>query len=125
MREEIALEEAALAFASRLSAAGTKSTRIEWQGPFRESSFTNFRLAPMECRSWAEVALLHDQLPQAVRQAAAGVSRGAAPDFVVLGGIGAAWPFARDALARFEGVITTSPTERSSRARGGLVALVS
>jgi hypothetical protein len=112
LRDEIALNEATLAFASRLSAADPHKA-VEWQGPFREHAFTNLRIAPAECRSWPEVALLHNQLPSMVRQVAAGFSGGAAPDAVVLGGIGALWPFARDALGSLGGVATASHAEHA------------
>jgi hypothetical protein len=108
--QELALRDAALEFVMKFRYA-EPARAVEWEGVFRERLFAPLRLTSDECRGWPEVIRLEAELPATVRQALHQVGA-AAPDLIVVGGVGAAWPFPTDVAGRIARVWRSEePTE--------------
>jgi len=58
--------------------------------------YATLELSAAECELWPEVMKLTAALPSAIRRSAGALKPGASPDVVIVGGVGAGWPFARD-----------------------------
>ncbi len=114
--DEMALRDAASEFGARLNRA-PDSEQIEWEGPLAERMFEKLRLSRRECREWPEVAPLMRQLPDILTGAAQAVSGRERLDLVLIGGMGAMWPFAADA-ATTQGRIWQSGFPLEDVARG-------
>jgi hypothetical protein len=113
LKEKLCIEEAVLAFASRLSRAEANMP-VLWTGPFREQLFTNFRLSPEECRSWPEAIMIESQLPKAVHEVMGGIGTGESkPDAIIVGGIGSVWPCFGIALKGVKSTVSFRDPERA------------
>ncbi len=119
--QDLLLYDAARAWGAALgrasvSSAGLRdnnvaSPRVMWDGPLRERLYAPLRLSLDEClRDWPEACALVDQLTGHIREGArkAGAKNGV-PDIVLIGGVGANWPFAAHAAAS---VVATDATPR-------------
>ncbi len=95
----MALRDAATEFGARLGHI-PEDESVEWEGPLAERMFEPLRLSRKECREWPEVAALTRQLPDVLRDAAQAVGGSERLDFVVVGGVGAMWPFAAEVAAK-------------------------
>ena len=98
--QELLLQDAAREFGAALGRAASDDTLVPWNGPFRDRMYSPLRLCVQDClRDWPEVSGLVRDLPEQIREAAreAGSDDGI-PDILLLGGAGARWPFAMDAV---------------------------
>lgn len=82
-------------FAIRLARMG----RCEWQGLLRAQMFSEFSLARRDCNIWPTVATLRADLPAMVEEALAQVAGRTSSRVIVVGGVGALWPFCQEAVA--------------------------
>ena len=100
---ELALRDAVIEFGAQLDRTDPNRA-IEWTGLFRErmSMWGPAKLTLQECNSWPEVSNLQLALPAAIRDTAVAAGGRTKPDLVVLGGVGAVWPFARSIIAAVE-----------------------
>lgn len=96
--DEMALRDAANEFGARLSRA-RQDEQVEWDGPLAERMFENLRLSRRECREWPEVGPLVQELPTLLHQTAHAVNESGRLDLVLVGGVGAMWPFAAEVAA--------------------------
>jgi hypothetical protein len=94
-----AAREAAIGFGAALGRAG-ESGEIEWKGPARGAMYAPLRLSRHSCEAWDSVRAL-SALPEMIQSQSRRLQK-AAPDFIVLGGVGALWPFARAAVSELE-----------------------
>ncbi|RYX80671.1 hypothetical protein EON83_27560 [bacterium] len=113
---EMALRDAATEFGARLSRAA-ENEQVEWEGPLAERMFEVLRLSRRECQDWPEVAPLRRQLPDILRQAGQAVNGNGRLDLVLIGGVGAMWPFASE-IASTVGPIWQSGFPLEDVARG-------
>jgi len=99
---EIAWQDALQEFGLRLSEA-SETQEVLWNGPGRDRSYAPFTLTPRQCSEWETVRGFQSDL----RVALGSHPR---PNWVLLGGLGAEWPFARN-VARTLALCwqTTSP----------------
>jgi hypothetical protein len=98
---ELALRDAVIEFGTQLGRT-YPSREIEWTGLFRERMYAPVKVTLQDCKSWPEVASLHLALPAAIRDTSVAAGGGTKPDLVVLGGVGAVWPFTRSVIAAAE-----------------------
>lgn len=106
---KVEFSAAAMEFATSLSRA-PRDQPVLWQGPLAHEAFFELALSSDDCMQWPSVR----QLDQAI---AAFFAREPGPDVIVVGGVGAAWPFAAGAAARF-GRIWPSGAPSEDVARG-------
>lgn len=106
---KIEFSAAAMEFATGLSRA-PRDQPVLWQGPLAHAAFLELALSSDDCMQWPSVR----QLDQAI---AAFFKFEPSPDVVVVGGVGAAWPFAASAASRF-GRIWPSGAPSEEVARG-------
>lgn len=90
------LNESALRFGSLLSRA-KEGEEVAWSDAFSGRLYSPLRLTRAEMRKWPEVARLYDELPDAIRRVALEVGKKATPGVVLIGGVGAVWPFPAEA----------------------------
>ena len=93
--------DAITAIATQLRQGG-QETSLPWQGPLAENLFQPFEINRRMMRHGREVLTIALQLPQTVRGAWAAL--GSKPDLLLLGGSGACWSFAGEALAASAGL---------------------
>lgn len=93
--EELGLRDAAIELGMRLGRVAP-SQPVAWIGPLQKSLFTPLEVTRQECASWPEVTRLARALPVAIRDAVLPIAERATPDILLLGAVGAAWPFAKD-----------------------------
>jgi hypothetical protein len=93
----LGLHDAAVEFGVYLSRA-QPSQLISWTGPLQGRLFTPLQVTRNECASWTEVTSLTSRLPAIIRDVTQRVSDANRPDILLIGGIGALWPFPRDAM---------------------------
>jgi hypothetical protein len=80
---------------------------VEWLGPFRDRMFSSMSFTGSEIRSWPESERLAKGLPAAVVAALKDIGRPRA-ECIVIGGSGAAWPFAVETVGALAPRIWTS-----------------
>jgi hypothetical protein len=85
------LQDAALRYAVRLSQAGADKT-VPWRETLEEQLYAPLSLSYAQCASWPECLALAQALPDAARAALTTLGSSTA-DLIVVGGIGAVWPF--------------------------------
>jgi hypothetical protein len=98
--QEFLLQDAAREFGAALRRTVRYDTILDWNGPFCARMHSPLRLRTEDClRDWPEARKLVEELPERIREAAhvAGVEDGV-PDILLLGGVGARWPFAFQAV---------------------------
>lgn len=84
---------AAMEFATALSRA-PRDQPVLWQGPLADEALFELALSPDDCAQWPSVRRLD--------QAIGGFfGHEPGPDVIVVGGVGAAWPFAATTAVRF------------------------
>jgi hypothetical protein len=114
--DDASLHVAALEFAVRLTSANGGVLR--WTGALSDRMYEPLELTVADCWArWPEAMELRRSLGRAVGE----VSRRSAPQgphLVLLGGIGAAWPFARDALRAADWATWESGSPHDDLARG-------
>jgi hypothetical protein len=117
--DEPALREAALEFGARLGRSAGDGP-LAYTGPCHEQLASPLSFRPAECAAWPEAAALTLWLPDALREATRAVAGKPRPDLILVGGVGAAWPFAAEA-ARLVGPVwpSDSPEEDVARGRPG------
>jgi hypothetical protein len=113
---ELALSDAAVGFALSMGRV-RKEEVVKWMGPLANQMFTELRLQRREVESWPEPQLWMAELPCLVQDAVGGLGYGYRPELVILGGIGACWPFAEAALEQV-GFVEVLPQAWESVARG-------
>lgn len=113
---DLALRDAALEYLKHLGRIGT-TEELEWKGLLRERMYAPLRLSQQDCRSWPEAIEFLRALPIALRAALSQMSSANAPDMIVLGGIGALWPFVAEAAAEV-GPLWRSAIPQEDLARG-------
>jgi|GEM_PF-5078497 len=113
---ELVLRDAAITFAAHLCRADAHHP-VEWTGPLAERMYAPLRLARHDCASWPEVTALTASLPAAIQRTVASVSDRTVPDCILVGGVGATWPFVADA-ARAVAPIWQSGIPQEDVARG-------
>lgn len=91
----IEMRDSLLAIATRLRLSAHDSS-FEWQGPFSDRMFHPIELDRSWFRNLPEVQSFLIDLPRLVSDAWNGF--GNRPDAILLGGVGACWPFALEAL---------------------------
>jgi hypothetical protein len=106
---------AAMEFGARLFRAAD-GRQVQWTGPFHDRMYEPLLLGARDCSLWPEVKSLA-ALPEEIRRAAEKVGGTGGPDLVLLGGVGAGWPFVRDLLAD-AGPVWASDTPQEDVARG-------
>ena len=108
---DLAMRDSALEFGSRLRRAPA-GRAVTWTGPLRDKLYTPLELTVADCCAWPEAAPLVRQLPDMIRESAAALEpsggRAARPDLILVGGVGALWPFAVIAAA------TVGPVQQSN-----------
>lgn len=89
--------DAALEFGARLGRVAPDVV-LTFTGPFQRQMLASLRLSRRECAAWPQVAVMSLRFPKLIQQALAELDATAA-DQVLVGGIGAVWPFPYDALS--------------------------
>jgi hypothetical protein len=92
---ELGLRDAAIELGMRLGSAAAKQA-IAWAGPLQKHLFTPLQWTRQECTGWPEVSRLANALPIAIRDTVTSIEDRSTPDMLLVGGVGAVWPFARD-----------------------------
>ncbi|MGH2458429.1 MAG: hypothetical protein ACRDIY_06125 [Chloroflexota bacterium] len=95
----LVMRDAAIAFGRRLSLASRDQTTA-WSGPFHDEMFASLEVSPRDAESWPGAQELDQRIPEAIRRAVSVLGADRRPDLALVGGIGAAWPFARRAVGR-------------------------
>jgi hypothetical protein len=113
---ELALSDAVILLARSLGQV-SKQGVVEWRGPLASQMYTDLRLQRRQVESWPEAQRWTIELPRLAQDAVAGLGEECAPDLIVLGGIGACWPFAAGAIKHL-GAIEAVPPVWESVARG-------
>ncbi|HLV78829.1 MAG TPA: hypothetical protein VKT32_01070, partial [Chthonomonadaceae bacterium] len=113
---ELALRDAALEFGARLRRAPS-GRAVGWTGPLRDKLYAPLQLTPEECYAWPEAAPVMSGLPGLIRDSLSAVNHAGRPDLILVGGIGAFWPFAAEA-ARSSGRVQQSESPEEDVARG-------
>jgi len=107
----LALHDAALDYAWRLSRAGERED-VLWQEAGQARMYAPLRLSRAECAAWPDAKVLIGTLPDALTDAAREVSDGRRGPRrlaqVLVGGIGALWPFAGESAAQVAPVWQTA-----------------
>jgi hypothetical protein len=114
---DLNMRDAVLRFAAQLSRAAPDQ-QVEWTGLFREKLYAPFRLARKECAEWPEVTAFEQSLSSAIIEVTGEVGRKPEPDVILLGGVGALWPFARDFTARSRALVCQSENPLEDVAHG-------
>jgi hypothetical protein len=99
---ERVLRDSALRYAMRLSRVGAE-TPMEWQECWEERLFMPLALSYADCAKWPEAVAFARQLPDAV-DAASNILGNRSADLLLVGGLGASWPFARHIASRLGAV---------------------
>jgi hypothetical protein len=113
---ELALSDAVIGFAQSLGRARREEV-VEWRGPLAGHMFTDLQIQRQEVENWPEPRRWRDGLPRLVEEAVAGLGQEFGSGLVVLGGIGACWPFATETL-KGVGAVELLPQVWESVARG-------
>ena len=93
--QSLEVRDAILGMATRLR-LGDRDCSIEWRGPLSDRMFQPLEIDRASMRNAREVLILSLQLPRIIGEALK--SLGARADLVLLGGVGASWPFALEAI---------------------------
>lgn len=96
-KQTSALWDAAIEFGWRISTVPSHQP-VTWGGPGQAQLFTPLSLTRHECSSWSEVSRLTTRLPAAIDEAVRAITDHDQYDTVLIGGIGAIWPFAKEAI---------------------------
>jgi hypothetical protein len=96
--EELAVRDAAIEFGARLS-HGDDHEPITWSGPLSERMVKPVQITRAASLALPEAQQLDVALGAGLAKALAGVNVTQAPDLILRGGPGAAWPFGLQALA--------------------------
>ena len=116
---EIVLRDAAIELGIQLSQSRPEQP-IPWINPFPGQGVKrSLAISRYTCASWPEVTIL-TQLPDMLQSALTDLSSPNQPTTLLLGGVGALWPFARDVLSKRKGVppLWQSSTSQEDVARG-------
>jgi hypothetical protein len=92
---ELGLRDAAIELGAQLSRVAPTQP-IAWAGPLQKNLFTPLQLTRSQCSAWPEVTRFTRTLPFAIRDTVTPVAGRATPDMLLIGGVGAVWPFAKD-----------------------------
>ncbi|HLJ53579.1 MAG TPA: hypothetical protein VKT77_00995 [Chthonomonadaceae bacterium] len=112
---ELAMRDAALEFGSRLRRAPAGRS-VTWTGPHRDKLYAPLELTYSDCASWPETSHYLAMLPDMIRDSAAALGVRSRPDLILVGGIGALWPFPVAAAASVGQVLQSgSPEEDVAR----------
>lgn len=116
---ELGLRDAAIELGTQLSRANPTQL-VAWAGPLQKNLFTPLQLTRSQCSAWPEVTRLTRILPDAIQDAVTQVANRATPYMLLIGGVGAVWPFAKDAATQLvaEAKIWQSPTPQEDGAWG-------
>lgn len=107
---ELALRDSALEFGSRLRRA-PEGRAIGWTGPLRDKLYSPLDLTLADCCAWPEAVPVIDRLPDLIRDSIASLGRPGRPDIILVGGIGAIWPFAGVAASTVGRVVQSDHPE--------------
>ncbi|WP_182906764.1 hypothetical protein [Microbispora sp. H13382] len=104
----LVMADGVLEFGARLR--GRDAIRpLEWTGPHAARLYTPLRLSRAELSSWESVRLITDELSGMVHAAGLPPRQTA---LVLLGGVGAVWPWYADALRQFGQIWQSNEPER-------------
>jgi len=112
----LAMRDAALEFGRYLGKVDSWQL-LDWTGPLSQKMYTPLDLTRRQCDGWTEVSRLTLRLPQAIEQALSAITTNKQPDLILVGGVGAVYPFAKDAAAEV-GQIWHSANPEEDVARG-------
>ena len=82
-------------FATKLARGGS----CKWPGLLQAHMFSEFSVARRDWIVWPTVATLRAELPALLEEALTQLSGAPASQVIVIGGVGALWPFCQDAVA--------------------------
>lgn len=97
-RQTLGVGDAILELATRLRLSNPDRA-VPWQGPLANSLFWQIKVDRRRLVTWPEVMELIVHLPSAVQNAVGALHSRSRPDVIVVGGVGACWPFAADTLS--------------------------
>jgi hypothetical protein len=113
---ELAIQDACIEFVQRL-AKERDDCIVEWTGFLREWMYAPLGLTRRDCAMWPEAQRFCEALPAAVNNVLTTVTNTSSPDQIVIGGIGALWPFVTGAAAHI-GPLWLSGAPQGDIARG-------
>lgn len=93
--EELLLRDGAVEFASRLRMM-KRTEALEWTGPLHDRLFSPASFSPGECHNWPSATSLAVKLPAAVKRVIQPLGATSKVSLLILGGVGAVWPFAAE-----------------------------
>ncbi|MCW3096889.1 MAG: hypothetical protein JWL77_2507 [Chthonomonadaceae bacterium] len=93
------LRDSALDFAWQITQAAADK-ELTWRGAGQERMYAPLCLTHAECARWPETQTLQTLLPPALNRAAAALGKTVRPDRILVGGVGALWPFAGEIADR-------------------------
>jgi hypothetical protein len=93
------LRDSALDFAWQITQAAADK-ELTWRGAGQERMYAPLFLTHAGCARWPETQTLQTLLPPALNRAAAALGKSARPDRILIGGVGALWPFAGEIANR-------------------------
>jgi hypothetical protein len=103
----VEVRDAALDFAWQLTRASAYQ-ELTWQGAGHERMYASLCLTRAECERWPEAVALQSALTQALTRAAGSGGKARRIDRILVGGIGALWPFAAGIARRVAPVWSTT-----------------
>jgi len=112
-KDHLLLRDGSLELAARLRSTD-RTDIVEWAGPLHEQCFSPPAFSANECCKWPAVNRLALRLPQAIRHAVLATGISARADQIVLGGVGAMWPFVMDISQEFGPVWQSAAPEQDT-----------
>lgn len=101
------LRDSALDFAWKITQTAANQ-ELTWRGSGQEHMYAPLCLTRAECARWPEAHLLQTSLPQALTRAVAALGKVKRSDRILVGGVGALWPFAGEIANRVAPVWSSS-----------------
>ena len=98
--EDLSMTDGAIEFAARLGRAGPDDV-LEWTGPLHEQCFEPPAFTPRDCRRWPDVVRFAVKLRGVLRKVLPEAGSTSRCNLIVVGGLGAVWPFAADVGVRW------------------------
>lgn len=106
----LGMRDAALEFGRYLGKVD-RHQLLDWNGPLKQKMYASLDITRKQCEIWPEVYNFTLCLPTAIEQALSAIDS-KQPDFILVGGAGAIYPFAKDIAIKFGQVWQSSNPEQ-------------